>query len=94
MTPDRKEGRRLSRNVAVLGLVSLLKGMSSAMVHGLLPVFLVTVLGASMASAGLIEGIAEATISLTKVISGVASDWARRRKPLVLLGMPFRRSAN
>jgi len=89
MTPDRKDGRRLSGNVAVLGLVSLLMGMSSAMIHGLLPVFLVTVLGASIASVGLIEGIAEATISLTKVISGVASDWARRRKPLVLLGYAF-----
>ena len=89
MTPEHKDGRRLSRNVAVLGLVSLLMGMSSAMVHGLLPVFLVTVLGASMTSVGFIEGIAEATISLTKIISGVASDWARRRKPLVLLGYAF-----
>ena len=76
----------LSPNVAVLGMVSLLMGMSSAMIYGLLPVFLVTVLGASMAAVGLIEGLAEATTSLVKIFSGVTSDWIGRRKPLVLLG--------
>ena len=59
----------LSPNVVVLGVVSLLMGMSSAMIYGLLPVFLVTVLGASTASVGFIEGIAEATTSLTKIFS-------------------------
>jgi MFS family permease len=76
----------LSPNVVVLGVVSLLMGMSSAMIYGLLPVFLVTVLGASTASVGFIEGIAEATTSLTKIFSGAASDWLARRKPLVVLG--------
>ena len=76
----------LSPNVAVLGVVSLLMGMSSAMIYGLLPVFLVTVLGAGAASVGLIEGIAEATTSLFKIFSGVASDWIGRRKPLVVAG--------
>ncbi|PGH57515.1 MFS transporter [Azospirillum palustre] len=60
--------------------------VSSEMIHSLLPVFLVSVLGASALSVGLIEGIAEATASITKVFSGVVSDWARRRKPLLLLG--------
>ena len=59
--------------------------MSSAMVYGLLPVFLV-ILNTSIASVGLIEGIAEATASLTKIVSGVTSDWLGRRKPIVLLG--------
>lgn len=77
---------RLSPNIVVLGVVSLLMGMSSAMIYGLLPVFLVTVLGASMTSVGVIEGLAEATNSLTKIFSGVTSDWLGRRKPLVLLG--------
>jgi MFS family permease len=77
---------RLSPNVAVLGVVSLLMGMSSAMIYGLLPVFLVTVLGAGVASVGLIEGVAEATTSLIKIFSGVVSDWIGRRKPLVVLG--------
>jgi MFS family permease len=80
------ELRHLSPNVAVLSLVSLFMGMSSAMIYGLLPVFLVTILGASMASVGVIEGLAEATTSLMKIFSGVISDWIGRRKPLVLLG--------
>ena len=81
-----KHSVSLSPNVAVLGVVSLLMGMSSAMIYGLLPVFLVTVLGASTATVGVIEGTAEATTSLLKILSGVASDRIGRRKPLVLLG--------
>jgi MFS family permease len=70
----------------VLGLVSLLTAMSSAMVYGLLPVFLVKSLGATAASVGLIEGTAEATTSLVKLLSGVMSDRLGRRKPLVVAG--------
>jgi MFS family permease len=77
---------KLSPNIAVLGSVSLLMGMSSAMIYGLLPVFLMVVLGASAASVGLIEGLAEATTSFTKIFSGIASDWIGRRKSLVVLG--------
>lgn len=84
--PDAQLQRRLPRHVAVLGVISLLTAMSSAMVYGLLPVFLVKVLGASMASVGFIEGIAEATMSLARIFSGITSDWMGRRKPLVLLG--------
>ena len=84
--PDGLVPRRLPRHIAVLGVISLLTAMSSAMVYGLLPVFLVRVLGASVASVGLIEGIAEAMSSFMKIISGFASDWMGRRKPLVLLG--------
>ena len=76
----------LSPNVPVLGVVSLLMGMSSAMIYGVLPVFLVVVLGASTASVGLIEGLAEATTSFVKILSGAASDRISRRKPLVVLG--------
>src|SRR5665647_3734781 len=78
--------RRLPRHIVVLGIISLLTAMSSAMVYGLLPVFLVRVLGVTMASVGLIEGIAEAMTSFTKIIAGYASDQLGRRKPLVLLG--------
>ncbi|MDA8428302.1 MAG: MFS transporter [Geobacteraceae bacterium] len=77
---------KLPRGVIALGLVSLFMDLSSEMIHGLLPVFLVTVLGAGALSVGLIEGVAEATASITKVFSGVISDWIGRRKPLVLLG--------
>jgi MFS family permease len=78
--------KSLPRGVIALGLVSLFMDLSSEMIHGLLPVFLVTVLGAGALSVGLIEGIAEATASIVKVFSGVISDWMGRRKPLVLLG--------
>ncbi|MBI3918078.1 MAG: MFS transporter [Betaproteobacteria bacterium] len=61
-------------------------GMSSQMTHSLLPLFLVTVLGASAVSVGVIEGIAAATDSIARVFSGTLSDWLGRRKPLVVLG--------
>jgi hypothetical protein len=77
---------RLPANVALLGVVSLLTAMSSAMVYGLLPLFLVKVLGASAAVVGIIEGAAEATTSLLKLASGAISDWVGRRKPLVVVG--------
>lgn len=76
----------LPRGVVALGLVSLFMDMSSEMIHSLLPVFLVSVLGASALSVGIIEGIAEATGAISKVFSGAISDWIGRRKPLVLLG--------
>jgi MFS family permease len=84
-----REGRaaaRLSPNVVRLGWVSLLTAMSSAMVYGLLPVFLVKVLAASTASLGLIEGMAEAMTSFIKLFSGAVSDRTGRRKPLVAIG--------
>lgn len=76
----------LPKGVVALGLVSLFMDLSSEMIHSLLPVFLVTVLGAGVLSVGLIEGIADATASVAKVFSGVLSDRIGRRKPLVLLG--------
>ena len=78
--------RRVPRGVVVLGLVSLLMDASSELVHALLPLFMVTVLGASTLVVGVIEGIAEATAMVVKVFSGYLSDLTRRRKPLVLLG--------
>lgn len=59
---------------------------SSELVHSLLPVFMVSVLGAGMLTIGLLEGVAEATASVAKVLSGTLSDRWRRRKPLVVLG--------
>lgn len=60
--------------------------ISSELVHSLLPVFMVSVLGASMVTIGVIEGIAEATAAITKVFSGALSDYLGRRKFLVVLG--------
>ncbi len=78
--------RALPRSVWAIGLVSLLMDVSSEMIHALLPVFLVTTLGASAIAVGLIEGVAEATALLVKVISGAVSDWVGRRKFLAVLG--------
>ena len=74
--------RAIPRGVWGVGLVSLFMDMSSEMIHALLPVYLVTVLGASALSVGLIEGVAEATASIVKVFSGALSDWFGRRKAL------------
>ena len=60
--------------------------MSSEMIHSLLPIFLVGTLGVSAFALGLIEGIAEATASISKIFSGVLSDRIGKRKPLILLG--------
>jgi MFS family permease len=76
----------IPRGVWVLGLVSLFMDVSSEMIHALLPVFLVTVLGASVTAVGFLEGIAEATASITKVFSGTWSDRLGKRKALTVLG--------
>jgi len=78
--------RRIPRGVWALGLVSLCMDLSSELVHALLPLYMATVLGASMLTIGLIEGVAEATALVVKVFSGVLSDLFARRKPLVVLG--------
>ena len=76
----------LPRGVWAIGFVSLLMDTSSEMIHALLPVFLVGTLGASVISVGVIEGIAEASAMLVKVVSGVVSDWVGRRKFLAVTG--------
>lgn len=78
--------RRLPAAIWALGLVSLLMDVSSELIHSLLPVFMATVLGASMLTIGLIEGAAEATALIVKVFSGALSDWWGKRKPLAVLG--------
>ena len=76
----------LPGSIWALGFVSLLMDVSSEMIHSLLPVFMVTVLGSSALTVGLIEGAAEALALIVKVFSGVLSDYIGRRKPLALLG--------
>jgi MFS family permease len=78
--------RDIPGGVWALGFVSMLMDISSEMIHALLPVYLVTVLGASMVTVGVIEGIAEATASITKVFSGALSDWLGKRKWLAVVG--------
>jgi MFS family permease len=76
----------ITRNVVVLGFVSLLTDLSSQMVFPLIPLFLVSVLGAGAFAVGIVEGAAEATASLLKVFSGYWSDKIKKRKPFVLFG--------
>lgn len=78
--------QRLPKTIWILGLVSMLTDISSEMVSGLLPVFLMSALGASASLVGLIEGLAGATAMAVKVFSGGLSDHFGRRKPFVLGG--------
>src|SRR5260370_32438507 len=78
--------RSVPATVWTLGFVSLLMDVSSELIHSLLPVFLTSVVGASAAVVGLIEGIAEATAAVAKVFSGALSDRIGKRKLLVGMG--------
>jgi len=60
--------------------------LASELVHSLLPVFLVSVLHANVATIGLVEGVAESVASITKVFSGALSDHWGKRKPIALFG--------
>ncbi|MCL6450890.1 MAG: MFS transporter [Acetobacteraceae bacterium] len=73
-------------NVVILGLVSLLTDLSAEMIYPLVPLYLVSRLGATPALVGLIEGTVESLASLLRVVFGQVADRARRRKPLVILG--------
>ncbi len=78
--------RAIPKSIWALGFVSLFMDTSSELIHSLLPVFLVSVLGASALSVGLIEGAAEATAAITKVFSGTLSDYLGKRKLLAVIG--------
>ena len=78
--------RGLPASIWALGLGSLFMDASSELIHSVLPMFMVSVLGASMRTVGVVEGVAEATAAIVKVFSGAISDYVGRRKPLVILG--------
>ncbi len=78
--------RTLDPNVLRLGIVSFLADVSSEIAYPLFPLFATTVLGVPVALLGLIEGIAEATASITKYPFGQAADYTGRRRPFVLTG--------
>ena len=77
---------KIPKTVWVLGFVSMFMDISSEIIHALLPLFLTATLGVSVAMVGLIDGVAEATASITKVFSGYLSDRTGKRKPLILIG--------
>lgn len=78
--------KRIPSSIWALGLVSMFTDISSELIHSLLPIFMVTVLGASMISVGLIEGIAESAALIAKIFSGILSDIIGRRKLLAVIG--------
>lgn len=82
----KRQAQPLPRSIWALGLVSLFMDISSEMIHSLLPVFLVTVLGASTVTVGIIEGVGEATASFARLFSGWLSDRLGRRKALTVIG--------
>lgn len=84
--PKAQSWKEIPRSVWALGFVSMFMDISSEMIHALLPIYLVTVLGASMITVGFIEGIAEAIAMITKVFSGAISDWLGKRKMLAVIG--------
>ena len=84
--PGKGKWRRLPKGVWAMGFASLFMDTSSELIHSLLPVFMVTVLGASMVTVGIVEGISEAAAAITKVFSGALSDLLRKRKFLMVSG--------
>ncbi len=76
----------IPRNVWILGFVSLFTDVGTKMIDSILPLFLVSTLGANLVSVGLIEGIAESTAAVLKVFSGILSDYWGQRKQLAVLG--------
>ena len=84
--PEDDSAARLSPTVVRLGVVSLLTDVASDMIIPLLPIFLTTVLHASLGFVGAVDGAAETTASLLKVVSGRLADRVTRRKPLVVAG--------
>jgi MFS family permease len=78
--------RGVTRNVVALGLVSLFTDISSEMLVYVIPLFLANVLLAPAAVIGLIEGVAESTASILKLVSGAVSDRIGRRRLLVGIG--------
>ena len=76
----------IPRSIWMLGFVSLFMDVSSELIHSLLPVFMVSSLGATMFVVGIVEGVAEATALIVKVFSGAVSDYLGKRKGLAVLG--------
>ena len=81
-----KSSTAIPRGIWMLGFVSLFMDVSSELIHGLLPVFMVSSLGASAFAVGIVEGIAESTALIVKVFSGALSDYLGKRKALAVIG--------
>src|SRR5258708_33878226 len=78
--------KNMPKNVIALGFVSLFNDIASEMIYPLVPFFLTSVLVVPVSIVGLIEGIAEATASITKFLFGYISDRMQKRKIFVIAG--------
>jgi MFS family permease len=76
----------LSRNVIFMSAVSFLNDLSSDMIFPFIPIFLTSVLGATATFVGLMEGVADSTASILKIVSGRLSDRWMVRKPFAVFG--------
>ena len=76
----------MPKTVILLGFISLFTDVSSEMVYPVLPLFLTQTLGAPVLVLGIIEGFAEALVSVLKGVSGLHSDRIRRRVPYIRWG--------
>ncbi len=85
-SPSKSTLKQIPSSIWVLGFVSMLMDISSEMIHSLLPLFMLTVLGASVFAIGVIEGISESIALIVKVFSGVLSDYLGKRKLLTVFG--------
>lgn len=86
ITPRRSVLRQIPAGIWILGGVSLLMDIASEMIHSLLPLFMVSTLGASALTVGLIEGLGESTALVVKIFSGTLSDYLGKRKGLAVFG--------
>jgi MFS family permease len=77
---------RLPRHVWILGIISLMSDTSVAMIHAVLPIFMMTSLHSQALSVGIVEGIAAGTIAVMRVFSGGLSDFLRMQKGLAVIG--------
>jgi len=81
-----KSLKTMPANIWILGLAAMFTDTSSEMIHCVLPMFLVSTLGTSLTTVGVIEGLAESVASITKLFSGMLSDRMHERRPLVIAG--------
>src|SRR5450759_4704788 len=81
----KKSKNRIPQAVIMLGIVSLFTDAASEMIYPLIPVY-IAALGSGAILLGVIEGVAETTASMLKLISGIISDKTGKRKLLVLIG--------
>ena len=84
---DNSKNEALNPTIKRLGLVSFFTDVGSEMLYPITPIFLTSILGASMTSLGMIEGVAEGIASLLKTYSGAWSDRIKKRKLFIVIGI-------